>query len=46
MPTKKPTKERVMLYLSSEVIAFFKAKGKDWKMRIDEAVKAFVAVAK
>ena len=41
-----PTKQAVSLRLSPEVIAFFKAKGKGWQTRIDDALKVFVEVAK
>ncbi len=45
-PQKDPTKQAVSLRLSPEVVSFFKAKGKGWQTRIDDALKAFVAVAK
>jgi uncharacterized protein (DUF4415 family) len=41
-PQKAPTKTRVTLRLSQEVVRFFKSKGSGWQTRIDDALKAFM----
>jgi uncharacterized protein (DUF4415 family) len=41
-PQKAPTKVLTALRLSPEVIAFFKAAGKGWQTRIDEALRDHV----
>ena len=38
-PQKAPTKERISLRLSREVLAHFRATGAGWQSRIDEALK-------
>jgi uncharacterized protein (DUF4415 family) len=38
-PQKTPTKERVSLRLSREVLAHFRATGDGWQSRIDETLK-------
>ena len=38
-PQKAPTKERVSLRLSREVLAHFRATGEGWQSRIDETLK-------
>jgi uncharacterized protein (DUF4415 family) len=43
---KEPTKVAVNIRLSPDVVAFFKSKGKNWQTRIDEALQAFVNVAR
>jgi len=40
------SKMRFNLRVSPEVLAFFKAKGPGWQTRIDDALKAFVALVK
>jgi len=39
-PQKAPTKERVSLRLSREVLSHFRATGAGWQRRIDETLKA------
>lgn len=41
-PQKSPTKERITIRLSPEVTEYFRASGKGWQTRLDEALKAFV----
>ncbi|MFZ5548077.1 MAG: BrnA antitoxin family protein [Pseudomonadota bacterium] len=41
-PQKAPTKVRVNMRLSPEVVEYFKAGGEGWQTRIDEHLKAFV----
>jgi uncharacterized protein (DUF4415 family) len=43
---KTPTKERISIRLSQDVINYFKAKGDGWQTRIDRALTAFVEAAK
>lgn len=38
-PQKNPTKERITIRLSSEVVQSFKSAGPGWQTRIDEALK-------
>ena len=40
---KAPVKEQVTLRLSREVLAHFRATGRGWQRRIDEALKDIVA---
>lgn len=42
-PQKAPTKDRVTLRLSREVIDAFKAGGAGWQTRIDDALRRLVA---
>jgi uncharacterized protein (DUF4415 family) len=42
---KAPTKVAVSIRLSPEVISFFKAKGRGWQSRIDEALRKIVKKA-
>jgi uncharacterized protein (DUF4415 family) len=41
-PQKAPTKVLTALRLSPDVVAFFKATGKGWQTRIDDALKDYV----
>jgi uncharacterized protein (DUF4415 family) len=41
-PKAEATKERVTIRLSPEVTAYFRATGKGWKTRLDEALKEYV----
>jgi uncharacterized protein (DUF4415 family) len=41
---KTPTKEQVTLRLSPEVVSRFRATGKGWQARIDEALKRHLGV--
>ena len=41
-PQKAPTKERVTLRLSLDVVAHFRATGEGWQTRIDEALKKLI----
>jgi uncharacterized protein (DUF4415 family) len=41
-PQKTPTKERVALRLSKDVLAHFRSEGAGWQSRIDETLKAVV----
>lgn len=36
------TKQWVSLQLSTEVVAYFKATGKDWQTRMNEALKEYI----
>jgi uncharacterized protein (DUF4415 family) len=36
------TKQLVSLQLSAEVVAYFKATGKDWQTRVDEVLKEYI----
>ncbi len=42
-PRKKNPKVQVSIRYSQEVIAYFKATGKGWQTRMDEALKAWIA---
>ncbi len=42
-PKAAVTKERVTIRLSPEVTAYFRATGKGWQTRVDEALKEYVA---
>jgi uncharacterized protein (DUF4415 family) len=44
-PQKAPTKEAVSIRLSSEVLDHYRATGKGWQTRIDEALKAAIKKA-
>lgn len=39
---KEPTKIATAIRLSPEVIAFFKAGGKGWQTRVDEALREYI----
>lgn len=41
-PQKSPTKQKITMRLSSEVIAYFKATGPGWQTRVDETLKAII----
>jgi uncharacterized protein (DUF4415 family) len=41
-PKAEATKERVTIRLSPEVTAYFRATGKGWQTRLDEALKEYV----
>ena len=38
-PQKAPTKERITIRLSPEVVQMFRATGEGWQSRMDEALK-------
>lgn len=38
-PQKSPTKERITIRMSPEVLQFFRASGDGWQARMDEALK-------
>jgi uncharacterized protein (DUF4415 family) len=38
-PNKKPTKERISIRYSPDVLSAFRVTGKGWQTRIDEALK-------
>lgn len=42
-PQRDPTKERVTIRLSREVVAAFRASGAGWQTRIDGALKEWLA---
>jgi uncharacterized protein (DUF4415 family) len=42
-PNKRPPKEQVAIRFSPEVLAYFRAQGRGWQTRIDEALKEFIA---
>lgn len=42
-PQKAPTKERISLRLSREVVETFRATGEGWQTRIDDALRDYVA---
>ena len=42
-PKAEETKERITIRLSPEVIAYFRATGKGWQTRMDDALKEYVA---
>ena len=44
-PQKSPTKEAVSLRLSPEVLKHYRATGKGWQTRIDDALKAAIKKA-
>ncbi|MGB5734932.1 MAG: BrnA antitoxin family protein [Thiohalocapsa sp.] len=41
-PKAEATKERVTIRLSPEVTAYFRATGKGWQTRLDDALKEYV----
>lgn len=41
-PQKAPTKARISLRLSPEVVEYFKADGAGWQTRMDAALKEYV----
>ncbi len=41
-PQKAPRKIAISIRLSPEVVAFFKAKGRGWQSRIDDALKGMM----
>lgn len=40
---KAPTKERITIRLSSEVVEYFRESGEGWQTRLDEALKGYIA---
>ncbi|PAT37944.1 hypothetical protein CK623_13255 [Vandammella animalimorsus] len=42
-PNKAPTKERITIRLSPEVVQHFRASGQGWQGRIDAALKEWMA---
>jgi uncharacterized protein (DUF4415 family) len=40
---KAPTKERITIRLSPEVISYFRETGEGWQTRLDEALKGYIA---
>ncbi|MBO0612674.1 BrnA antitoxin family protein [Thiothrix fructosivorans] len=40
---KAPTKERITIRLSSEVVEYFRESGDGWQSRLDEALKGYIA---
>jgi uncharacterized protein (DUF4415 family) len=42
-PQKAPTKTRITIRLSSEVVEGFRATGTGWQVRMDEALKGWLA---
>jgi uncharacterized protein (DUF4415 family) len=42
-PNKHPRKEQVAVRFSPEVLAYFRAQGRGWQTRMDEALKEFIA---
>ncbi|MBF0294598.1 MAG: BrnA antitoxin family protein [Magnetococcales bacterium] len=40
---KAPTKERITIRLSREVLDAFRATGRGWQSRVDDALKQFVS---
>jgi uncharacterized protein (DUF4415 family) len=45
-PQKSPTKVRVSIRLSEDVLRHFKSRGDGWQTRIDRALLAFVEASK
>jgi len=45
-PQKAPKKIPLSLRLSPEVVSHFRARGRGWQTRIDEALRKFVAARK
>lgn len=41
-PQKKPTKTKVTIRLSPQVVEYFKSQGKGWQTRMDEALLEYV----
>ena len=44
-PQKAPTKERISIRLSQDVLKYFRGKGDGWQARVDRALMAFVEAA-
>ncbi|HHW76403.1 MAG TPA: BrnA antitoxin family protein [Xanthomonadaceae bacterium] len=42
-PNKRPTKEQVAIRFSPEVLAYFRATGRGWQTRMDEALREYIA---
>ena len=42
-PKAEVTKERITIRLSAEVLEHFRAQGKGWQTRVDEALKEYIA---
>jgi uncharacterized protein (DUF4415 family) len=42
-PNERPSKEQVAIRFSPEVLAYFRAQGRGWQTRMDEALKEFIA---
>ena len=42
-PQKAPTKQRISLRLSRDVVDTFRATGDGWQTRIDDALREYVA---
>lgn len=40
---KAPTKERITIRLSPEVVNYFRDDGEGWQTRLDEALKTYIA---
>ena len=45
-PQKGPTKQPVTLRLDRDVLAYFRAKGRGWQKRINEALRRIMAEGK
>jgi uncharacterized protein (DUF4415 family) len=45
-PQKKPTKVPVYIRLSRDVVEYFKAQGRGWQTRLDDALKEYIASRK
>ena len=41
-PQKAPTKKRITIRLSPEVVEHFRATGKGWQSRVDEALREYI----
>lgn len=41
-PQKAPTKERITIRLSPEVVEHFRATGRGWQGRVDEALREYI----
>jgi uncharacterized protein (DUF4415 family) len=41
-PQKAPTKERISIRLSRDVVETFRASGEGWQTRIDNALREYV----
>ena len=42
-PRQAVTKERITIRLSPDVVSHFRATGRGWQTRMDEALKAWIA---
>lgn len=42
-PNRRPRKEQVAIRFSPEVLAYFRAQGRGWQTRMDEALREFIA---